>query len=61
MLYGIHRDVCSPWGKLTRGGEEERQEDRKESTYANMGAGAGFRRNDNYSGWHYVVINLEAD
>jgi len=55
MLYGIHRDVCTFWG----GGKAEKH--RKENTYANMGAGAGFRRNDNYSGWHYVVINLEAD
>jgi len=41
-------------GKSERRGGEE-------TAAARMRVRTGFRRNDNYSGWHYVVINLEAD
>lgn len=44
-------------GEIERkGGEETPREPRMR-----VQARVGFRRNDNYSGWHYVVINLEAD
>lgn len=47
---------------LTHEGEqEEGGEETPRGARMRVRARAGFRRNDNYSGWHYVVINLEAD